>query len=146
MNKQRAAYTAKYCMKDQVVIDITDGRTPQFAGMSLKPALGSGHMKIVGFQIRDVAQHQYDVPTHVRLDGKMRPIGKTCRNALREELDRPKETHPAVLRTAAQKLQAMRQDAKANGTSVGKIIEEKTKGKVFKAEVILERKRNREAF
>lgn len=144
MNAQRARYTAKYCMKDQVVVDNTAGRTPQFAGMSLKPPLGSGHVKIIGMQIRDFMHHKYDVPSHVSLDDKMRPLGRTMRKKLRGTLDRDESTSPLVLKAAAEKVQALRQTAKDQGTSVRSVVEEKTHGKVHRAEIKLERARNRE--
>lgn len=144
MNPKTARYVAKYVMKDQVVKDTTAGRTPQFAGMSRKPALGSGCVKIIGTQIVDAMAHQYDVPARVPLDGKQRPLGKTIRNYLREEVGREKKTAQEVLNKAAGDMLSMRNAAKEAGTTYRQMVEDKTKGATFREEVLIERRRQHE--
>lgn len=96
-----AAYIVGYVVKHCTRRDDPrlGGRHPEFARMSLKPGLGRDMMKRLGGQI-DKVDRAFDVvgdvPSQLRFDGKMWPLGRYLKDKLREDLGVFKRTFTRV--------------------------------------------------
>lgn len=80
------------------------GRLPEFSRMSLKPGIGAEAMKLLGtrimesdFALNEVSLRKGDVPSVLRLEGKISPLGRYLKGRLRHELGLPKGTPKETL-------------------------------------------------
>ena len=100
---ERLRYIGRYCLKKMTQVNDLrlDGRQPEFARMSLKPAIGALGMRAVLAQLESRRGSAFlakngDVPYDYRIDGERYPIARHWRNWLREKLGWEKKPEPAV--------------------------------------------------
>lgn len=103
LSPQSASYIAGYVTKKLTVSDneinkswreknglLLNGRTPEFARMSLKPGIGAQFMDIVAAQFdslsADYMESFADVPNVLRHAQKKMPIGRYLKSVLRQKL------------------------------------------------------------
>lgn len=84
-------YTCKLMSKEEREEYRLSGRHPEFARMSLRPGIGAGAVRPLGAALvsKEGARHisqVSDVPSVVRQDGRLRPIGRYLHRKLREEV------------------------------------------------------------
>lgn len=137
------AYVAGYLNKKMTRDDDPrlEGRRPEFARMSLRPAIGSGMLHEVASTLMEHGLDEMeDVP--VFLDhGKQRyPLGRTMRRKLRQLIGRSPNTPEATLKKWSATLQPLREAAFANSVSLKSKVLEKSaqrrlqmavRGKIF---------------
>jgi len=88
LNEGTAGYISQYVCKkwtngdDLYVAERLKGRAPEFAIMSLRPGIGAGAAPIVA---RAIEGRDTDIPAKIRVDGKMRPLGRYIRRKIMEE-------------------------------------------------------------
>ena len=93
LNPSRARYVAKYAVKRLNKNDLTlNGRYPEFARMSRKPPLANTMMTLLQEQLTTRAGAQFlaekkGLPTVLRHNNKLYPIGRYWRKKMEEELD-----------------------------------------------------------
>lgn len=90
MAAEHAAYIVGYVMKKMTHKEDTrlNGRHPEFARQSLRPGLGRNAVPglVDVSRARLLAGTANDVPTAVRIQGKISPLGRYIRTQLRKEL------------------------------------------------------------
>lgn len=93
LNTQSAAYIAGYVCKKMTGKDDPrlEGRHPEFARMSLRPGIGRRAMAgVASGLVNDGGSKALlasgDVPGAARVDGKLMPIGRYLKGALRQEV------------------------------------------------------------
>jgi len=89
-----------------------EGRRPEFARMSLRPALGTGMMHELASTLMEYGlDAATDVPVVLQHGTKQLPLGRTLRRKLRQLLGRDPNTPQETLQKYAQKLLPMRKAA-----------------------------------
>lgn len=100
LTAESARYIGGYVTKkltninDELVQKILNGRHPEFARMSNRPGIGAAIIPELADALmtdagsREVARLQ-DVPTQLRLGGKLMPLGRYLREKLRAAIDYP---------------------------------------------------------
>lgn len=115
-HKQVAGYVASYVVKS--VSDKKDenleGMQPEFARMSLKPAIGLSFIDDLASQLMLSGYDEIDVPTHVVIDGKRQFLGRYLRRELRKRMGRPPETPKEVLDGLTEEMQPLWEAAEAH--------------------------------
>lgn len=93
LTTQSAAYIAGYVCKKMTAADDPrlEGRHPEFARMSLRPGIGRRAMTGVASHLVSnggsaALVKSGDVPGAARVDGKLMPIGRYLKGALRQEV------------------------------------------------------------
>lgn len=135
---ESAGYIAGYVTKKMTSVGDKrlDGRHPEFARMSRDPGIGVPAMwdvasTMLEFGLDDVMA---DVPSAVRLGGKMMPYGRTLRRKLRMFIGRdanaPKETIEAV----AEELRPVRESAFAASVRFADAVASLSSGRVAQLE------------
>lgn len=88
-----AGYVVSYVLKSRQTVQAQreDGRTPEFARMSLKPGIGATALPVLEAALVDKAtgeirQVDGDVPFSIRAEQKKWPLGRYLRGKLRERL------------------------------------------------------------
>lgn len=85
LNEKTAGYVSQYVCKkwtnkkDPYVQKLLNGRLEEFAIMSLRPGIGAGAAPIIA---QSIENRDTDVPKTLRVDGKMRPLGRYIRRKI----------------------------------------------------------------
>lgn len=125
-----AAYAAKYLCKSQSEVDefLSRGLRPPFARMSRMPGLGSGAVPALAEALRDehgeaLIASLGDVPSQIRVGGRLVPIGRTLRDKLRVALFKTswKERHQGVRPESLQRLHSLQSSSQSHEEVVQKI-------------------------
>lgn len=110
-----AAYIAGYVTKK--LTDKSDvrlkGRHPEFARMSLRPAIGLGMMDELASTLMQhrLDQRMIDVPTSLQHGNKKMPLGRYLRRKLRERIGRPQNAPTEIIQSLKEELHPLRQAA-----------------------------------
>lgn len=137
LSPHSAAYVAGYISKKYTSAQSYENRHAPFARMSLRPAIGIGMMHelastLLTLDIKD--ERMIDVPTTLQHGTQKWPLGRFLRRKLRTYIGRDANAPPQTLETQATELQAMREIAWANQTSLKTTILEKSLGKRIQIE------------
>lgn len=102
---EHAGYVAAYTVKKMTsaVDPRLDGRTPEFAQMSRRPAIGQSGLDWIVSWLHTSAGCAWmaktlDVPHTVRVNGSLYPLGRTMVKYLREQCDIPSDLPARTMR------------------------------------------------
>lgn len=111
MAPEHAGYVVGYVMKKMTHKEDTrlNGRHPEFARQSLKPGLGKCAVPgiVPTAKSRLLAGTADDVPTAVRINGKISPLGRYLRRQIRKELGGDGNAPQSVIDQLEQKMLPM---------------------------------------
>lgn len=109
LNVHTAQYIAGYVTKKLTQKDDARllGRHPEFARMSLKPGIGANALPEIASTILefDLVESQGDVPSTLRVDGRLMPLGRYLRRKLREQVGMEPNAPESTLAAAKERLQ-----------------------------------------
>lgn len=152
LTAKHAAYVCGYVMKKMTnkADDRLHGRYPEFARMSLKPGIGGDYAPAIAAAIPDAhLEKMEDVPTAIRMGGKLMPIGRYIRRRIRIELGGDGTAPEAIIRKMEEEMLPLLQAAKTDpeNLTLKKQIIARCRGEVAsmkaKAEIFKTRNRNR---
>lgn len=106
---EHASYVASYTVKKLTKADddrLEEGQIPEFAQMSRRPAVGKKGLFgfVPWFYTEEGAKElsrRRDVPSQVRLNGRVFPMGRTLVRHLRDEMDIPQDDPVRTMRREA---------------------------------------------
>lgn len=137
-----ANYVAGYTVKKWTRDDDPrlEGRLPEFARMSLRPAIGLFAMDDIASDLMSLQSYDdryIDVPLALSHGQKQMPLGRFLRRKLRERLGRSPNTPEAVINAQKEELLPMREAAKAHTPKslhrITGILETQTREEIIKA-------------
>lgn len=152
MTPIRAAYVCGYVMKKMTNKndERLKGRYPEFARMSLKPGIAGDYAPAIAAAIPDAhLRKMEDVPTAIRVGGKLMPIGRYIRRRIRIELGGDGSAPEAIIRKMEEEMLPLLEAAKSDPENITlkKQIIARCRGEVAsmkaKAEIFRTRNRNR---
>lgn len=114
LNQKTAQYIARYTVKKLTgnMETLYDGRTPEFARMSLRPGIGHDAMwEVASTLMAHDWPSSCDVPSALRHGSRLYPLGRYLRGVLREMMGRTNETHPATLAEMEEEMRELRESA-----------------------------------
>lgn len=130
----RCAYVAGYIMKKMTskADARLDYRQPEFTRQSTMRGLGSPAVELIAKTIRPHLKADHDVPTHLRIGEKKRPLGRYLRRQLRKALGRPEDTPQAFIAEYEAELFPLRQAALTDpeALTLKQQIRKRSKGKL----------------
>lgn len=108
------AYVAGYVTK-KLQANLLKGRRPEFARMSNRPGIGLNFMDEIASDMMTHKLDEYmeDVPTVIRTNGRIMPLGRYLRRGLRARIGRDVKTPESVLRAWQEKMSPVYEAAKA---------------------------------
>lgn len=134
LDEGSARYVARYTTKKWTKGDAPglEGRLPEFARMSLRPAIGLTALDEIASTILE--QEEYgavyvDVPISLAFGTKEFPLGRYLRRELRRRIGRPLNTPESVIQALEAPLQAMREVAIAGEGGLTKKVLEASLGR-----------------
>lgn len=140
-------YIAGYIVKKMTKHDDIrlQGRTPEFARMSLKPGIGYDMMHELASTLMEynLENKLTDVPNILQHGQKRLPLGNYLKRKLRKMINRSENAPQEILQTQKQKMSLMRQTAYDNSIPLIKIYEKETEGKRIQIEARQERNKKR---
>lgn len=110
-----------------------NGRQPEFSRMSLKPGIGASFIPEAASALitHKLDEQLSDVPTALRGNGTVQPLGRYLTRSLRQQIGRCPDAPPATLAAAAERLRPLQEAARLEApkgvyleTLKGKILEE----------------------
>lgn len=143
LEEASAAYIAGYVSKKWTKASDPGGRYPSFARMSLRPGIGLGMMhELASTLLQHKIDEKYiDVPLTLQ-HGKIKwPLGRYLRRKLRTFVGREANAPKEVLDLQAEELQAMRESAWANSTSLTNEVLKNSLGRRIQIEARYRRKK-----
>jgi len=131
-----AAYVAGYVSKKWTRANDPGGRHPSFARMSLRPAIGIGMMHEVASVLlqHGLEERMVDVPLTLQHGTKQWPLGRFLRRKLRTYIGREANAPAEVMELQKSELQAMRETAWNNQTSLKTEVLKKSLGRRIQIE------------
>lgn len=149
LTPELAAYIAGYTV-NKIVGEhraIVGERTPEFALMSLKPGLGAGAVAQIGESFNSsvgaaTLAREGDVPGAVRVDGKIRPLGRYLKGKLRDVSGVVPENVGVVLGMAAERLRCAVVEAGGPG-AYDELLEQHGRRAEAKLQIMRARSRSR---
>lgn len=142
-----AQYICGYVTKKMTKPDDArlEGRYPEFARMSLRPAIGLSAMHDVAseFMRFNLDSSQADVPSGLRHGKKVWPLGRYLTGRLREMTGKEKQAPEATIQKIQEAVQPVRQAAFDASQSFSEALAEANKGSVasVKARAKIQRQR-----
>lgn len=151
-NHLTAQYVAGYTVKK--LTDWKNGQVfavPEFARMSNRPGIGADAVRTIGRALVDTAQgwESGDVPSQLRIGGKLVPLGRYLLDKLRSEVgfteEYKKEVRDSKTFERSIELQAMLENSKGAGTFKaaflenveGQILQVEARAKIFRKRDVL---------
>lgn len=144
INNTTAAYVAGYVTKKMTnkLDPRLEGRSPEFARMSLRPGIGAHAMEDMAkyFETNQgalVLARLGDVPGVLRTGGKLLPLGRYLKGKLRDALGMPQLgfQSPAVHQAALEMLDLLRpQKLAGSNTSYKEVLVRMNEGKILRLE------------
>lgn len=127
LNANTAQYIAGYvCKKMTAADDIRlNGRKPEFARMSLKPGIGASMMDEVASILLQMDESDLeDVPTSLRHNGRLMPLGRYLRQQLRLRIGRDKKSPTSILEKRKEEMRPLRDFAFINSISFKEAVKD----------------------
>jgi len=138
LEPQSMAYIAGYVTKKMTRDDDPrlEGRLPEFARMSLRPALGVGMMHELASTLLtyDLEEKMIDVPLALQHGTKQWPLGRFLRRKLRTFIGKDPNTPKEVMDQLHEKMSPMREDAFHNSQPFKEKVLEASLGKRIQIE------------
>lgn len=118
-NEHTMQYVAGYVVKKMTAVtdDRLYGRYPEFARMSLRPGIGRDAMVDIASQIMahpQVEGRLVDVPTQVRLNGRLVPLSRYLRQWLRRYIGRSHSAPQEIIEALESEMRPVLQAAFSN--------------------------------
>lgn len=109
LERKSAQYIAGYVTKKMTSRDDLRlaGREPEFSRMSLRPGIGANVMFDVASEVMRYAESASDVPSVLRSDGKLMPLGRYLRRRLRVLCGREEGAPDETIREAQKDVQVL---------------------------------------
>lgn len=147
LTAESAAYVAGYVSKKFTVAQQYENRVAPFARMSLRPAIGLGMMHEIASTLlqHKLDERMIDVPLSLQHGNKQWPLGRYLRRKLRTYIGRDPDCPAEVLASQENELQAMREAAWRNKTSLKTEILHKSLGRRIQMEARNRRKTREKA-
>lgn len=145
LNAHSAAYVGGYVTKKWTKAKDLPNRAPEFARMSLRPAIGlfAAHEIASTLMMHGHDERMIDVPLSLQHGRAKWPLGRYLRRELRRYCGREKHTPPLALAAQAAELQDVREAAWSSKKSVKAEILERSLGRRIQIES-KERRKKRE--
>lgn len=127
LTKASAQYIAGYVTKKMTSNrdERLDGRSPEFARMSLRPGIGADAMwDVASVLLRYGLETRGDVPAQLRYGATVLPLGRYLQKKLRIMVGKDEKAPPEALQEGANKLSILRSFAFANDRSVASVFQE----------------------
>lgn len=136
LEQSSAAYVAGYVSKKWTRASDPKGRHPSFARMSLRPGIGVGMMHELASTLlqHSLDEKMIDVPLTLQHGTHQWPLGRFLRRKLRTFIGRDSNAPPEILELQANELQALREIAWDNATSLTEEVLKESLGRRIKIE------------
>lgn len=146
LDQGSARYVARYTTKKWTRGDAPglEGRLPEFARMSLRPAIGLSALDEIASVILEQEENgakYIDVPLTLAFGNQQFPLGRYLRRQLRARIGRPLDTPEAVIQAIEKPLQDMRAAAVATTGKLKEKILEASEGRRTRIEAKYRRER-----
>lgn len=133
-----AQYVAGYVTKKMNTPDDyrLNGRTPEFARMSLRPGIGSDFMHEVASTMltHDLDQTEDDVPSALRHGSRTLPLGRYLKKQLRKAIGKDEKTPQVVLDKLKEEMQPLYDAAFNNSQNLKTEVVNSNKQRVLQIE------------
>lgn len=141
-----ASYIAGYVSKAWTPAQTLNGRYPQFARMSLKPAIGLGMMDELASTLMQhgLDKTMEDVPYVLQHGTKKYPLAPYLRRKLRARIGRPENAPQSVVEKAKERLRPLREAAFVASEPLSQKVVDESKGRRLQIEA-RERMKNKRA-
>lgn len=123
LSGESLAYTCGYIVKKLNGKKLKD-RTPEFALMSRKPGIGFDFAHEIASEVLrgSIIPKLGDVPSVLRTNGKLHPLGMAMRRKIRHASGLPPQASPLTLAKQAEDLQILREIAVSTETPLSQVV------------------------
>lgn len=132
LNAATAGYISGYVIKkwtnpnDPQTSELLQGRSAEFARMSLRPGIGAGCAPLIS---EAIAYKSCEIPGQLRMDGTLVPLGRYLKRKVREQFANEAEIHKyekeVWLRSVHEEFLKDKEEAKEKGITIEKLRKER---------------------
>lgn len=112
-----AGYVAKKLLSKEKEKSWLNGRHPEFARQSRMPGIGANYAHEIATSYGGPHCDIVDVLPTVRIDGKLKPIGRFMAKKVRKALGRDEKAPPATLQKMEEEMRPLREAAKKDNVN-----------------------------